>query len=312
MMAAPTARAKIAVWEVRDLGEPDIKALEDGRAPGGARRPVVQQARPTARVEPRPFYPERALARSCASVRGDHAGRATMRPMAGTVRAALAALGPAARGAGRPAPPTAPSRSSRRPPPVAPGLDVRAAADPRPAGAAAWWLWAVRRVNAVHPAQPGPAPPDDRVPRRILALAFALLSGIGRYDTALFSVHMVQHVLLMLVAAPLHRAGRARDARPAASLVRDPPSLAAAGPPFARRPVPGLPGHGLGHVRGDDVGRPLLGAVQRLARGPGGPRPRARPVPDRRAPLLVAGGRARSRAVADEPPGPRRLPVHRR
>src|SRR4029078_1655709 len=37
----------------------------------------------------------------------------------------------------------------------------------------------------------------------ILALAFALLSGIGRYDTALFSIHMVQHVLLMLVAAPL-------------------------------------------------------------------------------------------------------------
>ena len=33
MMAAPTARAKIAVWEVRDLGELDIKVLEDGRAP---------------------------------------------------------------------------------------------------------------------------------------------------------------------------------------------------------------------------------------------------------------------------------------
>ena len=29
------------------------------------------------------------------------------------------------------------------------------------------------------------------------------MSGIGRYDTSLFSVHMVQHVLLMLVAAPL-------------------------------------------------------------------------------------------------------------
>ena len=37
----------------------------------------------------------------------------------------------------------------------------------------------------------------------MLALAFALLSGIERYDTTLFSVHMVQHVLLMLVAAPL-------------------------------------------------------------------------------------------------------------
>jgi putative copper resistance protein D len=66
-----------------------------------------------------------------------------------------------------------------------------------------WWLWAVRRVDAAHPA--------NRVPRRrtvafmagMLALAFALISGIERYDTSLFSVHMVQHVLLMLVAAPL-------------------------------------------------------------------------------------------------------------
>jgi hypothetical protein len=33
-MAAPTARAKIAVWEVRDLGELDIKVLEMGSAPG--------------------------------------------------------------------------------------------------------------------------------------------------------------------------------------------------------------------------------------------------------------------------------------
>ena len=65
------------------------------------------------------------------------------------------------------------------------------------------WLWAVNRVDALHP--------GNRVPRRrtvaflggMTALAFALVSGIDRYDTALFSVHMVQHVLLMLVAAPL-------------------------------------------------------------------------------------------------------------
>jgi hypothetical protein len=31
MMAAPTARAKMAVWEERDPGELDIKVLEDGR-----------------------------------------------------------------------------------------------------------------------------------------------------------------------------------------------------------------------------------------------------------------------------------------
>jgi len=37
----------------------------------------------------------------------------------------------------------------------------------------------------------------------LVAIAFALASGIERYDTALFSIHMVQHVLLILVAAPL-------------------------------------------------------------------------------------------------------------
>ena len=35
------------------------------------------------------------------------------------------------------------------------------------------------------------------------ALAMALLSGIDRYDTTLFSIHMVQHILLILVSAPL-------------------------------------------------------------------------------------------------------------
>ena len=79
--------------------------------------------------------------------------------------------------------------------PVVPTLGILAAV--------AWWTWAVGRVNAVHP--------DNRVPRRrsvafgagLLALGFALASGIERYDTTLFSVHMVQHLLLTMVAAPL-------------------------------------------------------------------------------------------------------------
>ena len=70
-------------------------------------------------------------------------------------------------------------------------------------GSIVWWIWAVRRVDAQHPA--------NRVPRQrtlaflgaMLALSFALISGIERYDTTLFSVHMVQHVLLVLVVAPL-------------------------------------------------------------------------------------------------------------
>ena len=37
----------------------------------------------------------------------------------------------------------------------------------------------------------------------LVAIAIALMSGIERYDTVLFSVHMVQHIILTLVAAPL-------------------------------------------------------------------------------------------------------------
>jgi putative membrane protein len=66
-----------------------------------------------------------------------------------------------------------------------------------------WWWWAVRRVNATHPGNPVPRRRSVAFLGGMTALAFALLSGIGRYDTSLFSVHMVQHVLLMLVAAPL-------------------------------------------------------------------------------------------------------------
>jgi putative membrane protein len=71
------------------------------------------------------------------------------------------------------------------------------------AAAAIWWRWAVRRVNAVHPGNPVPVRRSVAFAGGLAAIAFALLSGIDRYDTTLFSVHMVQHVLLTLVAAPL-------------------------------------------------------------------------------------------------------------
>lgn len=69
--------------------------------------------------------------------------------------------------------------------------------------ATGWWLWAVRRVDSLHPNNPVPRSRTLAFLAAMTALAFALISGIGRYDTSLFSVHMVQHVLLMLVAAPL-------------------------------------------------------------------------------------------------------------
>ena len=66
----------------------------------------------------------------------------------------------------------------------------------------AGYAWAVRRVNRAHPA--------SRVPRRrtaffavgMTAIAIALISPVERYEGSLFSVHMVQHLILQLVAAP--------------------------------------------------------------------------------------------------------------
>jgi putative membrane protein len=65
------------------------------------------------------------------------------------------------------------------------------------------WLLLVRRVRRLHPDHPVPVARSAAFLGGLAAIAVALLSGIERYDTTLFSVHMVQHLLLMLVAAPL-------------------------------------------------------------------------------------------------------------
>lgn len=66
------------------------------------------------------------------------------------------------------------------------------------------WLYVagVARVNRMHP--------DSKVPRKrhacfgigVGALVIALISPLGAYDDTLFSLHMVQHLLIMDVAAP--------------------------------------------------------------------------------------------------------------
>lgn len=71
------------------------------------------------------------------------------------------------------------------------------------AGLALLYSWGVRRVAAAHPGNP--------VPRRrpwswyggLFVLFIALASPIATFDTTLFTVHMVQHLLMSLVAAPL-------------------------------------------------------------------------------------------------------------
>ncbi len=64
------------------------------------------------------------------------------------------------------------------------------------------YVWAVRHVDRAHPTN---RVPGARTFFWLLGLAtifVALQSPIERYDTTLFSLHMVQHVLLMLFAAP--------------------------------------------------------------------------------------------------------------
>ena len=70
--------------------------------------------------------------------------------------------------------------------------------------AGVWWWWAVRRVNAAHPANPVPVRRSVAFAAGLTAIAFALLSGIDGYDTTLFSVHMVQHLLLAMEIGRAH------------------------------------------------------------------------------------------------------------
>ena len=65
------------------------------------------------------------------------------------------------------------------------------------------YLWAVRHVNDAHPLNPVPRRRVAAFVAGILVIEIALASAVERYDTTLFSVHMVQHILLTLVAAPL-------------------------------------------------------------------------------------------------------------
>ena len=92
-------------------------------------------------------------------------------------------------------------------PPTLAALALGWHVDPLVAGsllaAAAGWIWLARRVARLHPGHPVAPARTAAFMGGLVAIAVALLSGIERYDTTLFSVHMVQHLLLIVVAAPL-------------------------------------------------------------------------------------------------------------
>ena len=69
--------------------------------------------------------------------------------------------------------------------------------------AAGLYLWGVRRVAQRHPARPWPAWRTSMFLGGLAVVVLATESGIGSYDDVLFWDHMVQHLMLIMVAPPL-------------------------------------------------------------------------------------------------------------
>jgi putative copper resistance protein D len=70
------------------------------------------------------------------------------------------------------------------------------------------YLFGMWRVRRDHPARPWSLVRALSFVAGLAVVAIATQSSIGTYDDALFSVHMVQHLLLIMVAPPLLIAGR--------------------------------------------------------------------------------------------------------
>jgi cytochrome c oxidase assembly factor CtaG len=70
--------------------------------------------------------------------------------------------------------------------------------------AVALYLWGVRRNNALHPRHPWSAGKTAAWIGANVTTAIAIFSFIGVYDSELFWDHMVQHLVLIMVAAPLY------------------------------------------------------------------------------------------------------------
>ena len=104
-------------------------------------------------------------------------------------------------------PATALAHGSHAPAPTFPGVLLAWHFDPLVVvllgATAAAYLWAVLRVNRAHPANPQPRIRTWLFMSGLVAIGVALLSPIEAYEGSLFSVHMGQHLLLMLVAPQL-------------------------------------------------------------------------------------------------------------
>ena len=65
------------------------------------------------------------------------------------------------------------------------------------------YLWGVRRNNALHPRHPWPVGKTIAWVGALFTTGIGIFSFVGVYDGELFWDHMIQHLILIMVAAPL-------------------------------------------------------------------------------------------------------------
>ncbi|HUZ09173.1 MAG TPA: cytochrome c oxidase assembly protein [Acidimicrobiales bacterium] len=70
-------------------------------------------------------------------------------------------------------------------------------------GALVLYLWGARRIDRLQPRHPWPRVKTLAFVGGVVSTSLAVFSFIGAYDRVLFWDHMVQHLLLVMVAAPL-------------------------------------------------------------------------------------------------------------
>jgi cytochrome c oxidase assembly factor CtaG len=101
-------------------------------------------------------------------------------------------------------------------------------------GALALYLWGAHRVTKRYPKHPWPVTKTAALVGALVTTGVAIFSFIGVYDSELFWDHMIQHLLLIMVAAPLFaisspidlawRACAGRERRLLSAVLRSPPA----------------------------------------------------------------------------------------
>src|SRR6202161_2770241 len=76
------------------------------------------------------------------------------------------------------------------------------------AGLAGPYLWGALRVRRRHPRRPWPLQRTILFLLGLLVINVATQSGIGTYDDTLFWDHMIQHLMLLMIAPPLLVSGQ--------------------------------------------------------------------------------------------------------